>query len=67
MRNFAGSDFAGCAEFSSWPRCRSRAPVQTGHHSTISGHLGLISMPVGRKLPWDVAREQIVGDCAAPN
>ena len=41
------------------------APVETAHHSTIPGHLGLISMLVGRKLEWDVAREQIVNDAAA--
>jgi hypothetical protein len=38
------------------------APVQTAHHSAIPGHLGLISMLVGRKLEWDVAGEKIVGD-----
>lgn len=37
-------------------------PVQTAHHSTIPGHLGLISMLVGRKLKWDVASEKIIGD-----
>ncbi len=41
------------------------APVETAHHSTIPGHLGLISMLVGRKLEWDVEREQIVNDAAA--
>jgi hypothetical protein len=41
------------------------APVETAHHSTIPGHLGLISMLVGRKLEWDVAREQILNDPAA--
>jgi predicted dehydrogenase len=37
-------------------------PVETAHHSTIPGHLGLISMVLGRKLKWDVASEQILGD-----
>ena len=41
------------------------APVQTGHHSTIPGHLGLISMLTGRKIHWDVAKEEIIGDPAA--
>jgi len=41
------------------------APVQTGHHSTIPGHLGLISMLVGRKIHWDVAEEKIHYDSAA--
>jgi len=37
-------------------------PVQVGHHSTIPGHLGYISMVTGRKLQWDVTGEQIIGD-----
>jgi len=38
------------------------APVETAHHSTLPGHLGLISMLVGRKLQWDVANETILHD-----
>lgn len=38
------------------------APVETGHHSAIPGHLGLISMLVGRKLRWDVGSERILHD-----
>jgi hypothetical protein len=37
-------------------------PVETGHHSAIPGHLGLISMLVGRKIKWDVKKEKIIGD-----
>jgi predicted dehydrogenase len=37
-------------------------PVETAHHSAIPGHLGLISMLVGRKLRWDANKEVIVGD-----
>jgi predicted dehydrogenase len=40
-------------------------PVETAHHSTLPGHLGLISMLVGRKLQWDVANENILNDSAA--
>ena len=40
-------------------------PVETGHHSAIPGHLGLISMLVGRKLKWDVQTERILGDAEA--
>src|SRR6266536_3601098 len=40
-------------------------PVETAHHSTIPGHLGLISMLVGRKLQWDVAQEKILNDSSA--
>ncbi|HTY87217.1 MAG TPA: Gfo/Idh/MocA family oxidoreductase [Candidatus Acidoferrum sp.] len=38
------------------------APVETAHHSAIPGHLGLISMLVGRKIRWNVADEVIVDD-----
>ena len=37
-------------------------PVETAHHSTIPGHLGLISMLVGRKIYWDVKHEKIIHD-----
>ena len=37
-------------------------PVETAHHSTLPGHLGLISMLVGRKLHWDVKQEKILND-----
>jgi predicted dehydrogenase len=40
-------------------------PVETAHHSAIPGHLGLISMRVGRKINWDVAGEKIIGDSEA--
>jgi predicted dehydrogenase len=41
------------------------APVETAHHSTIPGHLGLISMLVGRKIEWDVKKETILNDPGA--
>jgi predicted dehydrogenase len=41
------------------------APVEVAHHSTIPGHLGLISMLVGRKIHWDVAQETILNDPGA--
>jgi predicted dehydrogenase len=37
-------------------------PAETAHHSTIPGHLGLISMLVGRKLRWDAQAERILDD-----
>jgi predicted dehydrogenase len=40
-------------------------PVETAHHSAIPGHLGLISMLVGRKIKWDVKSEKIIGDSDA--
>ena len=41
------------------------APVEAAHHSAIPGHLGLISMLVGRKIKWDAKKEVIVGDAEA--
>ena len=41
------------------------APAEVAHHSTIPGHLGLISMLVGRKLHWDVGQEKILNDPGA--
>ncbi len=40
-------------------------PAETAHHSAIPGHLGLISMLVGRKIKWDPVKEVIVGDAEA--
>jgi hypothetical protein len=40
-------------------------PVETAHHSAIPGHLGLISMIVGRKLRWDSKHEKIFHDHGA--
>lgn len=40
-------------------------PVQIAHHSTIPGHLGLISMLVNRKIHWDVKNERILDDAEA--
>ena len=40
-------------------------PAETAHHSAIPGHLGLISMIVGRKLNWDAKREHILNDADA--
>jgi predicted dehydrogenase len=40
-------------------------PVDVAHHSAIPGHLGLISMLVGRKLKWSNKEEQILDDADA--
>ena len=40
-------------------------PAETAHHSAIPGHLGLISMLVGRKLKWDARKERILHDAEA--
>ncbi len=41
------------------------APVETAHHSATPGHLSLISMLTGRKIKWDVLKEEIIGDVDA--
>jgi predicted dehydrogenase len=40
-------------------------PADVAHHSAIPGHLGLISMLVGRKIKWSPEREKIIGDAEA--
>ncbi len=40
-------------------------PVEVAHHSTIPGHLGLISMLTERKVHWNVKEEKIEDDAAA--
>lgn len=46
-------------------RQQTITPVETAHHSTLPGHLGLISMWVGRKIRWDVKTEKILDDSSA--
>lgn len=38
------------------------SPVESAHRSTIPGHLGVISMAVGRKIEWNPNTEEIVND-----
>jgi hypothetical protein len=47
-------------------KCRKPTitPVDTAHHSTLPGHLGLISMLVGRKIHWDVGQETPQANCS---
>src|SRR5205823_8556952 len=56
-----GRNFLDCVK----SRKPTITPVETAHHSAIPGHLGLISMLVGRKIKWDVAKEKILGDAEA--
>jgi predicted dehydrogenase len=39
--------------------------VEIGHRSTSAPHLGNIALRTGRKIRWDGAKEQIVGDAEA--
>ena len=38
------------------------ATIEMGHRATLIGHLGNIAFKSGRKLKWDAAREDFVGD-----
>jgi predicted dehydrogenase len=40
-------------------------PAEVGHRSASICHLGNIGYRLGRKLRWDAAKEQFVGDAAA--
>lgn len=46
-------------------RKRTLTPVEIAHRSQTPGHLGYIASVTGRKLKWDAAKQQIVGDEAA--
>ena len=36
--------------------------VEQGHYATNPGHLMNISWRVGRRIQWDGANEQVIGD-----
>jgi predicted dehydrogenase len=40
-------------------------PAEVGHRSASVCHLGVIALRLGRKLRWDPADEQFIGDSAA--
>jgi predicted dehydrogenase len=46
-------------------RATPAADVLIGHRSTIVPHLGNIAYRVGRKIRWDTAKEEILGDAQA--
>ncbi|MDX2042012.1 MAG: Gfo/Idh/MocA family oxidoreductase [Acidobacteriota bacterium] len=41
------------------------ADVEIGHRSTATSHLGNIAYRVGRRLTWDAAKEDFIGDAEA--
>jgi predicted dehydrogenase len=43
-------------------RKRTLTPVEIAHRSQTPGHLGYVASVVGRKLRWDAAKQQIIGD-----
>jgi predicted dehydrogenase len=40
-------------------------PVEIAHRSQTPGHLGHIAAVTGRKLKWDAAKQEIIGDAEA--
>ncbi len=43
-------------------RQRPNSDVEIGHYATMTPHLGNIAFRTGRKIRWDVEREQVIGD-----
>ncbi len=54
-------NFIDCVKTRKAPIC----PVEIGHRSASLCHLGVIAIRLGRKLNWDPAKEQFVGDAEA--
>ena len=54
-------NFIDCVKSRKAPICSA----ETGHRSASLCHLGVISIRLGRKLNWDPAKEQFVGDAEA--
>ena len=54
-------NFFDCVRSRELPIC----DVETGHRSATMCHLGAIALRTGRKLTWDSAAEQFVGEHAA--
>jgi predicted dehydrogenase len=51
-------DFLDCMD----SRKRPRSDVEIGHNSMIACHLGNIAFRTGRRVAWDVEKEQVTGD-----
>ena len=54
-------NFLECIKSRELPIC----DVEIGHRSATACHLGNIAIRTGRKIQWDAAKEQIVGDAGA--
>ncbi len=54
-------NFIDCVKSRKAPICSA----ETGHRSASLCHLGVIAIRLGRKLNWDPAKEQFVGDAEA--
>jgi hypothetical protein len=54
-------NFIDCVKSRKAPIC----PAEVGHRSASLCHLGVIAIRLGRKLNWDPAKEQFIGDAEA--
>jgi predicted dehydrogenase len=54
-------NFLDCVKSRNLPIC----DIEIGHRAATSCHLGNIAVRTGRKITWDAAKEQIVGDAEA--
>jgi hypothetical protein len=54
-------NFIECVKTRKAPIC----PAEIGHRSASLCHLGTIAIRLGRKLQWDPAKEEFVGDAEA--
>ena len=54
-------DFLECVD----SRKRPNSDVEIGHNSMIACHLANIAFRTGRRVAWDAAREQVIGDAEA--
>jgi len=46
-------------------RKKTLTPIEVAHRSQTPGHLGRIAASVGRKIKWDAAKQEILGDAEA--
>ena len=56
--NMHVQNFLDCMDSRQAPR----SDVEIGHNSMIACHLGNIAFRLGRRVSWDVDKEQIAGD-----
>jgi predicted dehydrogenase len=54
-------NFLDCVKSRKPPIC----PAEVGHRSATLSHVGVLSIRLGRKLQWDPAKEEFVGDAEA--
>jgi hypothetical protein len=64
-RVYASNDHMGNFVEGVKTRKATICPAEVGHRSASVAHLGVIAIRLGRKLQWDPAKEEFVGDAEA--